>query len=58
MPSWIIKQKMQNRKLDKMVLTNEDIVSIISNLISLVNSKVDVDDIDHLSVRRSAKIIT
>ena len=38
--------------LDKMVLTNDDIVSIISNLISLVNSKVDVDDIDHLSNRR------
>ena len=37
---------------EKMVLTNEDIVSIISNLISLVNSKVDVDDIDHLSNRR------
>ena len=35
-----------------MVLTNSDIVSIISNLISLVNSKVDVDDIDHLSNRR------
>ena len=38
--------------LDKHVLTNEDIVSIISNLIKLVNSKVDVDDIDHLSNRR------
>ena len=38
--------------LDKHVLTNEDIVSIISNLINLVNSKVDVDDIDHLSNRR------
>ena len=38
--------------LDKHVLTNEDIVSIISNLIQLVNSKVDVDDIDHLSNRR------
>ena len=37
---------------DKMVLTREDIVSIITNLISLVNSKVDVDDIDHLSNRR------
>ncbi len=37
---------------DKMVLTNEDIVCIITNLISLVNSKVDVDDIDHLSNRR------
>ena len=38
--------------LEKHVLTNEDIVSIISNLINLVNSKVDVDDIDHLSNRR------
>ena len=38
--------------LDQMVLTNEDIISIISHLISLVNSKVDVDDIDHLSNRR------
>ena len=37
---------------DKMVLTNEDIVCIITHLISLVNSKVDVDDIDHLSNRR------
>ena len=35
-----------------MVLTKEDIVSIITTLISLVNSKVDVDDIDHLSNRR------
>ena len=42
----------QDISLDKMVLTNSDIVSIISNLISLVNSKVDVDDIDHLSNRR------
>ena len=42
----------QDISLDKMVLTNDDIVSIISNLISLVNSKVDVDDIDHLSNRR------
>ena len=30
----------------KHVLTNEDIVSIIQNLIELVNSKTDVDDID------------
>ena len=37
---------------DMMVLTKEDIVSIITTLISLVNSKVDVDDIDHLSNRR------
>ncbi len=41
-----------NVDLEKHVLTNEDIVSIISNLINLVNSKVDVDDIDHLSNRR------
>ncbi|MEE2953976.1 MAG: DNA-directed RNA polymerase subunit beta [Bacteroidota bacterium] len=38
--------------MDKHVLTNEDIVSIIKNLIHLLNSKVDVDDIDHLSNRR------
>ena len=38
--------------LEKHVLSNEDIVSIIKNLIHLVNSKVDVDDIDHLSNRR------
>ena len=41
-----------NVDLEKHVFTNEDIVSIISNLINLVNSKVDVDDIDHLSNRR------
>lgn len=37
---------------DKQVLTKEDIVSIIRNLMELVNSKTDVDDIDHLSNRR------
>jgi len=37
---------------DKYVLTNDDIISIIQNLIKLSNSKVDVDDIDHLSNRR------
>ncbi len=47
-----------NRKLgldisnDVKVLTKEDIISIISYLIKLVNSKTDVDDIDHLSNRR------
>ena len=41
-----------NIDLEKHVLSNEDIVSIIKNLIHLVNSKVDVDDIDHLSNRR------
>ena len=37
---------------DKYVLTNEDIIEIIKQLIELTNSKVDVDDIDHLSNRR------
>ncbi len=47
-----------NRKLklevgdDKRVLTNEDIIEIIKYLIQLINSKEDVDDIDHLSNRR------
>ena len=35
-----------------MVLTKEDIIEIIRYLIQLVNSKTDVDDIDHLSNRR------
>ncbi|MDY2931295.1 MAG: DNA-directed RNA polymerase subunit beta [Muribaculaceae bacterium] len=34
------------------VLTKEDIVEIIKYLIQLINSKTDVDDIDHLSNRR------
>ncbi len=34
------------------VLTKEDIIEIIKYLIKLINSKVDVDDIDHLSNRR------
>ena len=34
------------------VLTKEDIISIISYLIQLINSKEEVDDIDHLSNRR------
>lgn len=37
---------------DVKVLTKEDIISIIKYLIELVNSKTDVDDIDHLSNRR------
>jgi len=37
---------------DKRVLTNEDIIEIIKYLISLINSKSNVDDIDHLSNRR------
>ena len=34
------------------VLTKTDIISIIKYLIELINSKTDVDDIDHLSNRR------
>ena len=34
------------------VLTKEDIIAIIQYLIQLLNSKADVDDIDHLSNRR------
>jgi DNA-directed RNA polymerase subunit beta len=37
---------------DIRVLTKEDIIEIIRYLIQLVNSKTDVDDIDHLSNRR------
>ncbi|HLV52198.1 MAG TPA: DNA-directed RNA polymerase subunit beta, partial [Flavobacterium sp.] len=37
---------------DVQVLTKEDIISIIKYLIELVNSKAEVDDIDHLSNRR------
>ena len=34
------------------ILTKEDITAIIKYLIELINSKIDVDDIDHLSNRR------
>lgn len=34
------------------VLTKEDIIQIIKYLVELINSKADVDDIDHLSNRR------
>ncbi|MDF1547488.1 MAG: DNA-directed RNA polymerase subunit beta [Bacteroidales bacterium] len=38
--------------IDVKVLTKEDITEIIKYLIKLINSKTDVDDIDHLSNRR------
>ena len=38
--------------IDVRVLTKEDIIEIIKYLIELINSKTDVDDIDHLSNRR------
>ena len=37
---------------DVKVLTRDDIIAIIKYLIGLINSKSDVDDIDHLSNRR------
>jgi len=41
-----------NTDLDTKVLTKEDIIEIIKYLIELINAKIDVDDIDHLSNRR------
>ena len=39
-------------EMDKLVLTKEDIITIIKYLIELINSKAEIDDIDHLSNRR------
>jgi len=47
-----------NRKLnldiskETLVLTKEDIISIVKYLVSLINQKAEIDDIDHLSNRR------
>ncbi len=47
-----------NRKLgldisdETLVLTREDIISIVVYLVSLMNQKAEIDDIDHLSNRR------
>jgi DNA-directed RNA polymerase subunit beta len=38
--------------MDVKILTNEDIIKIITYLIELSNSRSEVDDIDHLSNRR------
>ncbi|SVA05124.1 uncharacterized protein METZ01_LOCUS57978, partial [marine metagenome] len=38
--------------MDNQVLTTEDIITIIKYLIELINSKAEIDDIDHLSNRR------
>ena len=38
--------------MDVRVLTHQDIIEIIKYLIELINSKVTIDDIDHLSNRR------
>ena len=39
-------------EMDKQVLTKQDIITIIKYLIELINSKAEIDDIDHLSNRR------
>ena len=41
-----------NIEMDKLVLTKQDIITIIKYLIELINSKAEIDDIDHLSNRR------
>ena len=38
--------------METQVLTKDDIISIIRYLVELINSKTEVDDIDHLSNRR------
>ncbi len=38
--------------MDKQVLSKEDIITIVKYLIELINSKAEIDDIDHLSNRR------
>ena len=38
--------------MEKQVLTKEDIITIVKYLIELINSKAEIDDIDHLSHRR------
>ena len=39
-------------EMEKQVLTKLDIITIIKYLIELINSKAEIDDIDHLSNRR------
>ncbi len=39
-------------EMEKQVLTKEDIITIVKYLIELINSKAEIDDIDHLSNRR------
>jgi DNA-directed RNA polymerase subunit beta len=39
-------------EMDKQVLTKDDIITIVKYLIELINSKAEIDDIDHLSNRR------
>ena len=48
----INKKLLLETPMDVRVLTKEDIIEIIKYLIELINSKAEVDDIDHLSNRR------
>jgi DNA-directed RNA polymerase subunit beta len=48
----INKKLILSTPVETKVLTKEDIIEIIKYLIQLINSKTDVDDIDHLSNRR------
>ncbi len=41
-----------NIDMENLVLTKDDIITIIKFLIELINSKAEIDDIDHLSNRR------
>ena len=47
-----INRKLGRQKSEDRILTKEDIIDIIKYLVELINSKADVDDIDHLSNRR------
>ena len=46
------KKLMLDIPMEKQVLTKEDIITIVKYLIELINSKAEIDDIDHLSNRR------
>jgi len=48
----INKKLSSDMEIDTKVLTKDDIISIVKYLITLINSKAVVDDIDHLSNRR------
>ena len=37
-----------NIEMERLVLTKDDIITIIKYLIELINSKAEIDDIDHL----------
>lgn len=48
----INKKLLLNTSDETKVLTKEDIIEIVKYLVRLINSKAEVDDIDHLSNRR------